>query len=93
LAEAIFRRSSLRERRPSKWKASHGTGLRSLFGRLEVAAAFSVALVLAISLMSYFALLTLLAGTAAPFFVRFVLAESISMILAAALVIVATRII
>ena len=92
LAESIFKRSSLRERRPSKWKAPQKSGLRAFYGRLEIDAAFSVLVVLAISFVSYFGTIALLAGTAVPMFARFVLAESVSMVLAVTLGIIATRI-
>jgi hypothetical protein len=92
LAETIFKRSSFRERRPSKWKTPLKTGLRSFYGRLEVDAAFSVLVVLAISFVSYFAVLALLTGTVLPMFVRFVLAESLSMIVAVTLGIIAKMI-
>jgi hypothetical protein len=93
LAEAIFKRFSLRERRPTKWKTPQRTGLRGFFRRLEVDAAFSMLLILAISFVSYFGAIALLAGTTVPPFVRFVSAESLSMILALVLGIIAARMI
>jgi hypothetical protein len=82
LAEAIYRRFSVRERRPTKWKVRGRSGIRSLMGKLEVAAIISFFLVIAFSLVSYFAVLGALLGTAVPYFGRFVLAEIVSMLVA-----------
>lgn len=80
LAETIYRRFSIRERRPTRWKG-HGRGsLRSLMGRLEVAAMVSFFLVVAFFFASYFSVLDALSVTGVPYFARFVLAESVSMI-------------
>jgi hypothetical protein len=82
LAEAIYRRFSARERRPTKWKVRGRSGIHSLMGKLEVAAIISLFLVVAFSLVSYFAVVGALVGTAVPYFARFVLAEIVSMLVA-----------
>lgn len=82
LAEAIYRRFSTREKRPTRWKVRGRSSLRSLMGRLEWAAMVSFFLVVAFSFASYFAVLGALAGTGVPYFARFVLAESLSIMVA-----------
>ena len=92
LAETIFRRFSARERRPTKWKVRGRSSVRSLMGKLEVAAVISFLLVAAFSLVPYFSVVGAFVGTAVPYFARFVLAEIVSMLVAFFAVIIIRKI-
>ncbi len=92
LAETIYRHFSLRDRRTSKWKTSERGGLRALMGKMEMASILSALLVLALSFASYFSIAVVLTGTSIPNYARFVLAESTSMIVTSAVVIIIRRI-
>jgi hypothetical protein len=82
MAETIYRRFSVRERRPTRWRAHGRASPRSLMGKLEVAASISFFLIAAFFVPSYFSVLGALSGTGVPYFLRFVLAESVSMVVA-----------
>jgi hypothetical protein len=82
LAETIYRRFSTRERRPTRWRARERGSLRSLMGKLGIAALVSFFLIMAFFSASYLSVLGALSETGVPYFVRFVLAESASMIVA-----------
>jgi hypothetical protein len=82
LAETIYRRFSAREKRPAKWKVRGRSSFRSLLGKYEVAAFVSVFLIFALSFTSYFSVLGALVGSGVPYFARFILCESASMIVA-----------
>ena len=82
LAEAIYRRFSVRERRPTRWKVHGRSNVRSLMGKMEFAAMVSFFLVAAFSFASYFSVVGALAGTSAPYYARFVFAEIVSVMIA-----------
>jgi hypothetical protein len=82
LAETIYRRFSVRERRPTRWRTRGRGSWRALMGKLGIAALVSFFVVVAFFFASYFSVLGALSETGVPYFVRFVLAESGSMIVA-----------
>jgi len=93
LAETIHRRFSIREKRPTRWKVSGRRGVRSLIGKLEVAAMVSFLLVFVFSFAAYFYVVGALAQTGVPYYARFVLAESVSMIVTCFAAIIIKRIV